>query len=397
VGGSTISYVRLKPFIFTRIKRCRTVLTDRKLDALIVVDPADVSYLTGFGGEDSVLILTRNRRILVTDSRFTVQARRECPGLVLHIRKGDIPGAVAQVLQRLKPPNRNVFTIGLEADSITVGQLGAYRKAVGKLQLQNKPILGPLRMVKDPYEIRQIRKAIRIAQEAMQEVLTWVRAEICKRGSAKRGVSPPGLSERELAARLEYEMARRGSTGSAFPTIVAVGAHAAQPHAVAGKAKWRQNQSILFDWGATVNGYRSDLTRCFVLGRIRPVFADAYQRLLEAQLAAIEEVRDGIPLEQVDRAARRVLRRSKWPIYGHGTGHGLGLGIHEAPFLKPRGKGDKRGKKEVLGAGMVITIEPGIYVPGRFGMRIEDDVLVTTGRAKVLTSLDKDLDSVKLE
>lgn len=377
-----MSYVRLKPFISARIKHCRVVLADRKLDALIVVDPADVSYLTGFGGEDSVLVLTRNRRVLITDSRFTIQARQECPGLALHIRKDDMPGAVAQVLQRLKPRSRKIFTIGIEADPISLSAYRSYRRSIQKGLKSIQPLVPVLRQHKDAYEISQIRKAIRVAQDAMRTLLSE---------------SSAGQTEKELAARLEYEMARRGSTAPAFATIVAVGAHAAQPHAVAGKAKWRQNQSILFDWGATVNGYRSDLTRCFVLGKIRPVFADAYQRLLEAQLAAIEEVRDGVLLEQVDRAARRVLRRSKWPIYGHGTGHGLGLQIHEAPFLKPPGKRGKRGDKKVLSAGMVVTIEPGIYVPGRFGMRIEDDVLVTKRGSKVLTSLAKDLDSVKLD
>jgi len=376
-----MSVVRLKPFVAGRVKRCRAVLVERKLDALIVVDPADVSYLTGFDGEDSVLVLTLNRRVLVTDSRFTIQARQECPGLALHIRKDDMPGAVGQVLQRLKQRKKN-FATGIEADPITLSEYRSYRRSIKKGLRSIKPLVSVLRQTKDAYEISQIRKAIRVAQEAMTTLLEERSA---------------GKTERELSARLEYEMARRGSTSPAFETIVAVGSHAAQPHAVAGRAKWRRNQSILFDWGATVNGYRSDLTRCFVLGRIRPVFADAYQRLLEAQLTAIEEVRDGVLLEQVDNAARRLLKRSKWPIYGHGTGHGLGLKVHEWPFLKPPSKGAKRGGKEVLREGMVITIEPGIYVSGRFGMRIEDDVLVTKRGARVLTSLAKDLDSVKLE
>jgi Xaa-Pro aminopeptidase len=375
-----VSCVRLKPFIFARVKRCRAVMAEQKLDALIVVDPADVSYLTGFGGEDSVLVLTDKRRILVTDSRFTVQAREECPGLSRHLRKGEMPAAAAEVLQRLKQ-RRKKFTIGIEADSITVSAYRSYRRSIPKGLRSIKPLVSILRQNKDTYEIAQIRKAIRVAEDAITTLLAEVST---------------GQAEKELSARLEYEMSRRGSTAPAFPTIVAVGAHAAQPHAAPGKAKWRRNQSILFDWGATVNGYRSDLTRCFVRGIIRPVFAEAYQRLLEAQLAAIEEVREGALLEQVDSAARKLLKRSKWPIYGHGTGHGLGRKIHEAPFLKPTGKAAKRGAKEVLREGMVITIEPGIYVPGRFGIRIEDDVLVTKRGAKVLTSLAKDLDSVKL-
>ena len=349
-------------------------MIEQSLDGLIVVDPLDVSYLTGFGGEDSVLVVTAKRKVLVTDSRFSVQARQECPGLPVHIRKGQINEAVALMLQRFFKSKRKPPAVGIEADNITVSQFRAYRKIVGKGLKSVKPLVTPLRQRKDDYEITQIRKAIRVAQDAMTQTIRLMKV---------------GMSEIEIAARLEYEMTCRGSIGTAFPTIVAAGARAAQPHAIPGKNRLRKNQSILFDWGARINGYRSDLTRCFVTGRIRPVFADAYKWVLEAQTSAIAEVREGNPLARVDRAARKVLERSPFPVYGHGTGHGLGLFIHEYPRLYPQTPG-------VLQDGMVITIEPGIYLPGQFGIRIEDDVLVTKKKPKVLSSLAKDLDSVKL-
>jgi Xaa-Pro aminopeptidase len=152
----------------------------------------------------------------------------------------------------------------------------------------------------------------------------------------------------------------------------------------------KSRDTILFDWGATIQGYRSDLTRCFVAGRILPVFADAYQMVLEAQQAAIERVKPGVMLKEVDDAARKVLSGSKFPVYGHGTGHGIGLHIHESPAVSGR-----NGKE--LREGMVITIEPGIYMPGRFGIRIEDDVLVGSRGPKVLSRLAKDLGSISLQ
>ena len=365
---------KLKSCVAARLRNCRKSMAEQSLDGLIVVDPLDVSYLTGFAGEDSVLVVTAKRKVLVTDTRFTVQAHQECPGLPLHIRKGQIDEAVALMLQRFFKNKRKPPAVGIEADNITVSQFSAYRKMVGKGLKSINPLVSPLRKLKDNYEITQIRKAIRVAQDAMTQTI---------------GLMKVGMSEIEIAARLEYEMTCRGSIGTAFPTIVAVGSRAAQPHAIPGKCRLRQNQSILFDWGARVNGYRSDLTRCFVTGRIRPVFADVYKWVLEAQMAAIAEVREGNLLSQVDRAAREVLDRSPFPVYGHGTGHGLGLFIHEEPKLYPQTQG-------TLQENMVITIEPGVYLPGRFGIRIEDDVLVTKKGPKVLSSLAKDLNSVKL-
>ena len=361
----------LKIFIARRVKRCRESMAERQLDALIVTDPVDVRYLTGFAGGDSHLVLTATRRVLVTDSRYTLQVRRECPGLALHLRKNDITQAVAQVLTRSKRPPKRPLVVGIEAEHVTVSQYRNYRRAVGKGLKSVKSLVAPLRTCKDPYELSQIKKAVRIAEDAMRALIGWLKV---------------GMTERELAARLEYEMSRRRSTAAGFETIVAVAGHAAQPHAQPGNTRLKKNQPMLFDWGATVNGYRSDLTRCFVAGKIRPAFAEAYQWLLEAQSAAIEAVRPGAALKAIDNIARKTLLKSPFPIYGHGTGHGIGLAVHEQPLLSPKSNGELR-------EGMVVTVEPGIYLPGRFGIRIEDDVLVTARGHQVLTTLAKDLDS----
>jgi len=261
--------------------------------------------------------------------------------------------------------------VGIEADHVTVGQYRKYRRAVGKGLKSIKSLVAPLRACKDSYELSRIKKAVRIAEDAMRALLEWFKMD---------------MTERELAARLEYEMSRRHSTAAGFETIVAVAGHAAQPHAKPGNTRWKKNQPILFDWGATFAGYKSDLTRCFVAGKIRPAFAEAYQWLLEAQTSAIEAVRPGAFLKAIDEIARKSLLKSPFPIYGHGSGHGIGLAVHEQPFLGAKSKGRLR-------EGMVITVEPGIYIPGRFGVRIEDDVLVTAGGHQILSTLAKDLDS----
>jgi len=367
--------VRLKESISNRVKRCRALMGKRGLAGLIVADPPDVRYLTGFGADDSVLVLTARRKVLVTDSRFVEQARRECPQLPLKVRRARLSEAVGEVLAGGSGRGRagREGPIGIEDESVTVKQYRAYRQAIGKKLKTTKPLVKLLRVCKDNYEVSQIRRAVRVAEGAMRAMLCELKV---------------GMTEIEFAGRLEYEMLRRGGAGASFATVAAFGGHAAQPHAVPGRARLAQGQSLLFDWGAMVGGYRSDLTRCFVVGRIRPAYADAYRQVLEAQLSGIQAVRPGVAFTEVDRAARAVLGERPGR-YGHGTGHGIGLSVHEKPTLSSTSKG-------VLEEGMVITIEPGLYMPGQFGIRIEDDVLVTARGSKVLSTLPKDLDSVML-
>jgi len=383
----------IKTYVAGRIRKLRARMRDNKLDAIIIIDPADVSYLTGFSGDDSVLLISQHRKVLVTDSRYVIQAREECPGLAMKVRKGGMSAVVGEVMESWGlaasgTSRKKLPIIGIDPNTITAAALKAYRKAVGRGLRLNSGLVGELRQCKDDFEVEQIRKAVRIAETALKETLKSIK---------------PGVTELEVAAELEYEMARRGGRPAAFESIVAFGAHGAQPHARPGRGRLGKNQSILIDWGATVGGYRSDLTRCFSVGKILPAFVDVYQWVLEAQLAAIEEVRPGVEFVQVDRAARDVLERRlkstklrpirgldwKKAVYEHGTGHGLGLNIHEAPTLSKQSKG-------VLKEGMVVTIEPGFYIPGRFGIRIEDDVLVTRKGRTLLSRLGKDLNTVTL-
>jgi len=367
-----MSVIKLKSFVGGRVRRIRGVLDSLRLGGLVVIDPVDVRYLTGFGGDDSVLLLTGNKKVLVTDSRYVQQARRECPSLALKVRTGSMAEAVREVLNK-SVGGKWKLKVGIVADDVSLAQYKAYRKVVGKRLVVCKPVVAPLRVCKDRYELCQIRKAVRVAEKSITELLDWLKV---------------GVTEQQAKAYLEYRMACNGSTEPAFSTIVAFGGHAAEPHAVSGRKRLRKGMGILVDWGATVNGYKSDLTRCFFAGRIPGSYADAYRAVLGAQLVAIAAVRPGVRVCEIDAAARK-----NWPeklsIYGHGTGHGLGLKVHERPCVS--GKVDT-----VLKEGMVITIEPGAYVPGGFGIRIEDDVVVTAKGATVLSKIAKGLNSIAL-
>ena len=194
-----------------------------------------------------------------------------------------------------------------------------------------------------------------------------------------------GMTELEVTAVLEYEMKARGSTDPAFGSIVAAGANGSLPHAIPGKAKLKRNSTLLIDWGATVNGYRSDMTRTFTLGKWPPVMREVYEIVLDAHYAGIDAIRPGAIAGEVDAAARKIITDAGYgKEFGHSLGHGIGLNVHEAPGLRA-------GADTVLEPGMVVTVEPGIYLPGVGGVRIEDDVLVTARGARSLCSLPKDI------
>ncbi len=370
---------KLKTFVSARVRKCRKIMKEQSLDYLIVVDPRDIRYLTGFSGDDSILVVSARNKFMVSDARFVVQLRDECPGLSVKLRS-DI-GIVLTIGQLIFGKDKKEakklqakIVCGVFGGDITVVQNKTYKKALGRsLKITDQSIPRMLRIIKDEYEVSLIRKAGVVASKSLNGILSMIKS---------------GMTELEVTALLEYEMMNNGSTAAAFPTITAFGAHAAQCHATPGKTRLRKSQSLLIDFGATVGGYRSDLTRCFVVGKISPVFADAYKCVLEAQLAGIAAIKPGVTMKEVDAATRKPIP-GRFPMYGHGTGHGHGLEIHEEPYLSHR-------NEKVLEEGMVITVEPGIYVTDKFGIRIEDDVLVTARGAKVLTKLDKSLESVCL-
>ncbi len=353
-----------------RVKALQGRLAAAGVDGLLVTNAVDIRYLTGFIGDDSwALIPTRGRGIVIlSDNRFEEQIKREAPGISARMRKKSL----ADELTRLKQ-QRGYGELGLQPEYVSLSLRKSLSKQLGASAL--KPIDDGLltqRAVKDPCEITSIKKALSFQQEAFIRLRRWIK---------------PGMTEVEVCAKLEYEMRRLGSDGSSFPSIIAADANAALPHAIPGQKKLRKGGIVLIDWGAKAHGYCSDLTRVLAIGSMSAKMREVYQIVLDAQLAGIDAIRPGVPLARVDAAARRVIAKAGYgKQFGHSLGHGIGLDIHEQPTLSARSKGD-------LEAGQVVTVEPGIYLPGVGGVRIEDDILVTPNGHEVLSDLPKSLES----
>jgi Xaa-Pro aminopeptidase len=357
-----------------RLRELRRRLRDGKIDALLVTEPKDIRYLTGFIGEDSwLLIPLRGTSVhILSDSRFEEQIAREAPQAKAVMRKGSIADATAKLCDKLTSIDR----VGVQPGSMTLAVRMALIKSLGGAR-RVVPIDDGLlrqRSVKSDEEVAAIEAALRIQERAFGELCHFIE---------------PGMREYEAAAYLEYRMRALGADGRSFPTITAVGANAALPHAVPGDARIEKNELVLIDWGARKDGYCGDLTRVVALGSMPAAMREVYEVVLEAQLAGIEAVRPGAEPREVDAAARKVIEDAGYgDRFGHGLGHGLGLAVHEQPALSPRAK-----EGEALEVGQVVTVEPGVYVPGVGGVRIEDDVLVTAGGKRVLSRLPKTLES----
>jgi Xaa-Pro aminopeptidase len=308
-------------------------------------------------GDDSWAVITRRAVYLVTDSRYTEQAQKECVGCGIIQRKDSIAEAAAKLLKKLK----SVRTVAVEK-STSVAAFGALKKHI-KLRLKTiASVIEAQRECKDNKEINTIKAAASITSRALKQIRRYVKA---------------GVTESELAGRLDFEIRKLGARNS-FETIVAFGPNASRPHHQPGERKLKKRDTVLIDFGARYKGYCSDITRSFAVGKPTRLFEKAYDAVEQAQTAAIRMIKAGAKIQQVDAAARDAIRKYDLPVYEHGTGHGFGLEIHELPFLKTDAKGR-------LKAGEVITIEPGIYIPGKIGVRIEDDVLVTDTGYKILT------------
>ena len=350
----------------TRRGHLASQLRDRKLEALIVSSPPNIRYLSGFTGSNGVLLLSADRAVLFTDPRYQIQAAQETDCNV-RVAKGPLFPALMNTARR-----HHFCRIGFEHTRLTCDAFELLRENL-YLGASLEPASGLVenqRSVKSAAEISLIRRSVLTNSEAFQRALRKLR---------------PGMRESDLAAELDYQMRLLGAEKPAFETVVASGPRSALPHARPTASTLARNQLLLIDVGASQDGYASDMTRMAFLGRPAQKVRHLYQAVLEAQLAAISAVRPGARAESVDRAARRVLRASKLDqAFVHSTGHGLGLEIHEPPRLGRR-------DKTPLAAGMVITIEPGAYLEGFGGVRIEDTVLVTSTGCEVLTPTSKEL------
>ena len=342
--------------------------------ALLVASVTNVSYLTGFSGDDSTLIVGPGGAVVISDGRYETQLAQECPGLEVHIRPVGQPmvDGVAAIASKL-----GVRNLGFESTACTFAE---YEDLRGKLSgVELAPVKGrveELRAIKDEDEIAAIREAIGYAERAFARLRAGIKI---------------GQSEKDVADDLEDYLRRAGATGASFPPIVAVGRRAALPHArPTPETKVGDDDFLLVDWGATGRPYKSDLTRMVVTGKVTDEFERHYRLVLEAQERGIAAIRPGVAARDVDAEARSVIERAGLDRYfDHGLGHGIGMDIHEAPRLR-------RESDVTLRPGMVVTVEPGIYLPDWGGIRIEDDVLVTPDGHEVLTSVPKALDSVRV-
>jgi Xaa-Pro aminopeptidase len=335
----------------------------RKLDGYLVQNRMDQFWLTGFTGEDGFVLVTAHQVVLLSDGRFNESADIECPWARKVLRKLRTPARTAQEFRKYK-----LTRVGFDSGHLTVAEHAGLRKAARPARLVAVPgAILDMRLVKDEGEVATIREAIRVAEKAFTKMVKWIK---------------PGVTEANISAKLAYEMQRLGAQEVAFPTIVAVGPNASLPHYEPGKGVATKSQGILIDWGARVGWYISDLTRMVWPGRVPPLMAKIQRVVREAHDKAIAAVKPGVTASYVDGVARKVITKAGYGKYfGHALGHGIGLDVHEAPRI------GKEMKKLLLEPGMVITIEPGIYLPGKGGVRLEDDVLVTETGHEVLTSL----------
>jgi len=359
-----------------RLSRLRSELEEHDLDPLLVTHLPNIRYLCGFTGSAAALLVSDRGAILFTDGRYRTQAKEEIKGAkvkdlnIVIAPKSPLVAAAEWLAERRR--SSTPASVGIEAESLTAGmrdRLAAMLK--GKLRLHSAPpLVERARVVKDAVELLRIRRAVELGASLFAIARKTIR---------------PGVREVEVAAAMEYKARRAGAEGMSFPTIIASGPRSAIVHGRASSARIPRRGFVVCDFGVILAGYCSDRTRTVHVGRPSVEARRVYEAVLEAQEAAIAAVAPGVTAADVDAAARRVLRRRKLVRYfTHSTGHGLGLEIHEAPRLAVE-------QTQKLMPGMVITIEPGAYVPGKWGVRIEDVVVVTSSGCEVLMPTDKEL------
>ncbi len=354
-----------------RIGTLRERLDHEGLAALVVTGAANVRYLTGYVGSNGTAVIGREDAVLVTDSRYAVSARAQVRGARVEVGSRDLLGDVARLTAQIAAGG----AVGVEAEHVSLDWNERFgRRLDGVALTPTRGLVEARRIVKDPDEIAAMRRAAAVADTALGRVL-------------EAGIV--GRSEREVAFALHGAMLDAGAEALSFDTIVAAGPRGALPHAIPGPEPIPADTLVVIDMGAVVDGYCSDMTRTVATGRLTAELARIYDVCLEAQEAALAAVRPGISGGDLDAVARAVIARAGYgEAFGHGLGHGVGLEIHERPGVRPTGT-------DVLEAGMAVTIEPGIYLEGVGGVRIEDLVIVTSGGCDIISSSPKALQVVR--
>lgn len=351
-----------------RLERLETRISERELDLLLVTDLVNVRWATGYTGSNGAAVVGAGTRLFVTDFRYLTQAAGEVGDVFRReLAQSDLLAAIAKTL-----PESGPLRLGVDDATMSV-KTHAHLRGLLRDEIELVPAGGlveELRAIKDAGEVERVRAAAALADEALVAVL-------------ERGLA--GRTEREVALDLEIEMRRRGAEAVSFSPIVGAGAHGALVHGQPRHETIPEGKLVVIDWGCQLDGYCSDCTRTYATGEVDPRDREVYELVLAAQLAALDAVRPGPTGREVDAVAREIITAAgHGEHFGHGLGHGVGMAIHEGPRLSTTGEA-------ALVAGQVVTVEPGVYVPGAVGVRIEDLVVVTEGGHDVLSGLPKDL------
>ncbi|WP_286264442.1 M24 family metallopeptidase [Thalassotalea atypica] len=352
-----------------RIEKLRTTLNLEKLNSFLIFNDHNITYLTGFNGHAATILLTPLHNYLITDYRYYEQAKTQAVDMDIVCRdrvNQSLPSLINELLIK-----EQVSELAFESAHCSVEQWQSIHQGIQVNTVIGKTrLVEDLRYVKDDSEIASIAQAADIADQALAITLTHIQ---------------DGMCERDLALELDYQMAKLGSEGTAFDTILLFGERSALPHGIPGNRKLKRGDLVLIDFGARINGYRSDMTRTYVFGEASPKQKEVYQIVQQAQQAALDTLTEGITGERLYQSAADVLTQSPYAQYmGEGLGHGLGLDLHEFPIMGA-------GCDLTIYKGSVITIEPGIYIPNWGGIRIEDDVVLTDNGLSILNKAPKAL------
>ncbi|WP_314581121.1 Xaa-Pro peptidase family protein [Enterococcus gilvus] len=348
-----------------RIEKLRALMKNDGIDAYLVTSPANLRYLTNFTGTAGLAFITLKEAFFITDFRYTEQASEQVQGMTILQHQGDIVGEVIKLMER-----EGIRVLGFEDAFVTYAEYSVFEEVIDAELAPASGLIERLREQKDEGEIAIIEKACAIADEGFDHVLKMIR---------------PGMTEIELANQLDFFMRSLGASGTSFETIVASGLRSALPHGVASEKVIEQGDMITLDFGCVYQGYVSDITRTFAIGDPGQSLKDIYQIVLNAQLKVIEAAQPGVTGAQLDAVARTFISEAGYgDAFGHSTGHGIGMEIHEGPTVS-------RSNEEALAVGNVITDEPGIYIPGLGGVRIEDDLVIVADGNRLLTLSPKEL------
>lgn len=350
-----------------RRRKLASTLSGQRIDAVIITHLTHVRYLTGFSGSNGGLLLRKDlSALMATDGRYTTQIAEEVPDIEAVLGRDVGPHLLEQLSGELR--------VGYEADYVSVSQLKRLEKAApeGVTLVPVSGVIEDIRLVKDRVELEKLEELAALANQALTELV-------------ENGEVAAGRTERQVAADLEYRMRMLGSERVSFDTIVASGENSAKPHHGADDRELRKGDLVTIDFGAHLRGFNSDCTRTFAIGEATEFAKEIYDIVLRAQEAGVKASVPGAALVDVDAACRDIITEAGYGEYFvHSTGHGIGLDVHEGPSAAKTGKGE-------LAEGMTLTIEPGIYVPGKGGVRIEDSLIITSGAPKIITAYPKDL------